>query len=280
MIFRNGMILLNDMNAYINTEYEDTLRLVLREGELKKDRTGTGTTSYFGHQMRFDLSKGLPAVTTKKLHFKSIIHELLWFLQGNTNIQYLKDNKVTIWDAWADENGDLGNVYGAQWRSWRDYDSGTIDQISQVIEQIKTNPDSRRHIVSAWNVADVPNMALPPCHLLYQFYVSNGKLSLQLYQRSGDLFLGIPYNEVSYSLLLHMVAQQTGLEVGSFVHTIGDLHIYDNHQDQVALQLTREVYPFPTLKLNKRDSIFDYVFEDFEIINYRHHEAIKAPVAV
>lgn len=268
------------MNTYINTEYEDALRLVLAKGTHKDDRTGTGTTSYFGHQMRFDLSKGFPLITTKKVHTKSIIHELLWFLTGNTNIKYLKDNNVRIWDEWADENGDLGPVYGAQWRSWPDYDGGTIDQISQLIEQIKTNPDSRRHIVSAWNVALIPEMALPPCHLLLQFYVADGKLSLQLYQRSTDALLGLVFNLASYGMLLHMVAQQTSLEVGEFIHTSGDLHIYDNHQEQVALQLTREVYPFPTLKLNKRDSIFDYVYEDFEIVDYKHHDAIKAPVAV
>lgn len=264
----------------INQEYEDSLRKIRDTGTHKSDRTGTGTTSLFGMQMRFDLSKGLPVLTTKKLHTKSVIYELLWFLQGNTNATWLQERGVRIWNEWADEDGELGPVYGAQWRSWPDYDGGSIDQITQVIEEIKVNPDSRRLIVSAWNVAKIPEMALPPCHLLFQFYVADGKLSLQLYQRSGDFFLGIGFNILSYSLLLHMVAQQTGLEVGDFIHTIGDAHIYDNHKEQVDLQLSREPYPFPTLKLRKRDSIFDYEYEDFEIVDYVSHDAIKAPVAV
>ena len=264
----------------LNTEYEDALRLVLEKGVHKDDRTGTGTTSRFGHQMRFDLSEGFPLITTKKVHTKSIIHELLWFLQGDTNVKYLQDNGVTIWDAWAREDGSLGPVYGAQWRSWPSRDGGSIDQITQVIDQIKADPTSRRLIVSAWNVDEIPKMALPPCHMLLQFYVADGKLSLQLYQRSGDSFLGIPFNIASYALLVHMVAQQTGLEVGEFIHTIGDLHIYDNHKEQVALQLSRAPYPFPILKLRKRDSIFDYEYDDIEIIDYKHHDPIKAPVAV
>lgn len=268
------------MTYPINTEYEDGLRLVLKKGVHKEDRTGTGTTSLFGHQMRFDLSEGFPLITTKKVYTRAIIHELLWFLSGNTNIKYLLDNNVHIWDEWADENGNLGPVYGAMWRAWPDYDGGTIDQISEVIEQIKTNPDSRRLIVSAWNPALLDQQALPPCHSFFQFYVADGKLSLKLTQRSADLFLGVPFNIASYALLVHMVAQQTGLEVGEFIWSGGDCHIYDNHQEQVALQLSREPFAFPTLKLNKRDSIFDYTFEDFEIVGYESHGTIKAQVAV
>ena len=263
-----------------STVYEDSLRLVLEKGEHKEDRTGTGTTSLFGHQMRFSLAEGFPLITTKKTFMRGIAEELFWFLRGSTNINSLLEKNVHIWDAWAAEDGELGPVYGKQWRAWPDYDGGTIDQISQVIEQIKVNPDSRRLIVSSWNVAQLKDMALVPCHSLFQFYVSNGKLSLQLYQRSADMFLGVPFNIASYALFVHMVAQQTGLEVGDFVWTGGDVHIYDNHKEQVALQLSREAYPFPTLKLAKRDSIFDYTFEDIEIVGYQSHPAIKAPVAV
>lgn len=261
-------------------EYENALRLVLEKGTHKEDRTGTGTKSYFGHQMRFNLQEGFPLITTKKVHLKSIIYELLWFLQGNTDNNWLKDRGVTIWNAWADEDGQLGPIYGKQWRSWPTKDGGSIDQIAKVIEEIKNNPDSRRHIVSAWNVEYLDEMALVPCHSFFQFYVADGKLSLQLYQRSVDSFLGLGFNLASYSLLVHMIAQQTGLEVGEFIHTSGDLHIYDNHLDQVNLQLSREVYPFPTLNLRKRNSIDEYEFEDFEVLNYVHHAAIKAPVAV
>lgn len=265
----------------INTAYEDALQLVLDKGTHKEDRTGTGTTSVFGHQMRFNLQEGFPLITTKKVHMRSIVGELLWFLRGESNVKWLQDRNITIWDEWADpESGELGPVYGVQWRSWPDYDGGTIDQITQVIEQIKKNPDSRRHIVSAWNVAQIDDMALPPCHAFFQFYVADGKLSLQLYQRSADMFLGVPFNIASYALLTYMVAQQTGLEVGDFVWTGGDVHIYDNHQEQVALQLSRDAYPFPTLKLNKRDSIFDYEPEDIEIVGYESHPAIRGAVAV
>lgn len=268
------------MTETLNTSYEDTLRLVLEKGTHKDDRTGTGTTSYFGHQMRFDLSEGFPLITTKKVHMKSIVYELLWFLKGESNISWLKENGVRIWNEWADEDNELGPVYGVQWRSWESPNGEKIDQISNVIEQIKTNPDSRRLIVSAWNVADLEKMALVPCHAFFQFYVANGKLSLQLYQRSADLFLGVPFNIASYALLLHMVAQQTGLDVGEFVWTGGDCHIYDNHIEQVTEQLSRKPYPFPTLKLNKRDSIFDYEYEDVQIEGYESHAAIKGAVAV
>lgn len=263
----------------MNTQYEDLLAKVYFTGTYKEDRTGTGTLSLFGAQMRFDLSKGFPLITTKKIFTKGVIHELLWLLSGDTNIKYLTDNGVHIWDEWADENGDLGPVYGQQWRSWATPE-GNIDQITKVIDSIKTNPDSRRHIVSAWNPADVDSMALPPCHTLFQFYVADGKLSSQLYQRSGDLFLGIPFNIASYSLLTHMVAQQTGLEVGDFVHTIGDAHIYSNHIPQVVEQIGRSVYEFPVLNLNKAKDIFSYKYEDFVFENYRHHPAIKGEVAV
>lgn len=262
-------------------QYHDLLRRILQEGTRKEDRTGTGTISLFGHQMRFDLSEGFPAVTTKKLHLRSIIHELLWFLQGDTNIAYLRENGVTIWDEWADPEGNLGPVYGAQWRSWRTPDGGSVDQIAQVIETIRTNPDSRRMIVSAWNVGEIDRMKLPPCHLLFQFYVADGRLSCQLYQRSADVFLGVPFNIASYALLTEMIAHVTGLEPGDFVHTFGDAHIYLNHLDQVATQLERTPYPLPTLKLNRDiDSIFDFTYDDIALENYQSHPAIPAPVAV
>lgn len=262
-------------------QYLDLLNNVLESGNLKEDRTGTGTKSIFGYQMRFNLQEGFPLVTTKKLHLRSIIHELLWFLQGNTNIDYLHQNKVTIWDEWANENGDLGPVYGKQWRAWETKDGKVIDQISELIEQIKTNPNSRRLLVSAWNVGDVDKMALPPCHVLFQFYVANNKLSCQLYQRSADIFLGVPFNIASYAILTHMIAQVCNLEVGDFVHTIGDAHLYTNHFDQARLQLSRSPYPLPQLKLNKEiKNIFDFRFEDIEIVNYTSHPTIKAPIAV
>jgi thymidylate synthase len=262
-------------------QYLDLLKHVLENGTPKSDRTGTGTLSVFGYQMRFNLQEGFPLLTTKKLHTRSIIYELLWFLKGDTNIKYLNDNKVTIWNEWADKNGDLGPIYGYQWRSWNAADGRTIDQISQVVESIKNNPDSRRHIVSAWNVGDLDKMALPPCHILFQFYVANGKLSCQLYQRSADIFLGVPFNIASYSLLLMMMAQVTGLQPGEFIHTLGDAHIYNNHLEQVKLQLTRQPYPLPTLRLNPEvKSIFDFKFEDFEIINYQAHPHIKGEISV
>lgn len=262
-------------------QYHDLLQHILDNGTLKEDRTGTGTTSVFGYQMRFDLSEGFPVVTTKKLHLRSIIVELLWFLRGDTNIKFLNDHGVSIWDEWADENGDLGPVYGHQWRSWPTRDGGTIDQISNLIKQIKRNPDSRRLIVSAWNVADVDNMALPPCHSLFQFYVADGKLSCQLYQRSADTFLGVPFNIASYALLTLMIAQVCGLEPGDFVHTFGDAHLYSNHIEQAKLQLSRECRPLPTMKINPAvNDIFDFKLEDFELINYDPHPHIKAQVAV
>ena len=262
-------------------QYLDLLQHILDNGTEKSDRTGTGTISYFGYQMRFDLSKGFPLVTTKKLHLKSIIYELLWFLRGETNIKYLKEHGVSIWNEWADENGELGPVYGKQWRSWQGADGKVIDQISDAIKQIKNNPDSRRIIVSAWNVADLPKMALMPCHALFQFYVADGKLSCQLYQRSADVFLGVPFNIASYTLLTMMIAQVCDLEPGDFVHTFGDVHIYSNHLEQVKLQLSRKPYPLPTMKLNPAvKNIFDFRFEDFILENYQHHPAIKAPVAV
>lgn len=262
-------------------EYHQLLKHILNNGLRKDDRTGTGTISVFGYQMRFDLSQGFPLVTTKKVHLKSIIHELLWFLKGSTNIAYLKENGVSIWDEWADESGELGPVYGAQWRSWAGANGETIDQISQVQEQIRKNPDSRRLIVSAWNVAEIPKMALPPCHAFFQFYVAEGRLSCQLYQRSADVFLGVPFNIASYALLTHLMAQSCGLEPGDFVHTFGDTHIYLNHLEQVNLQLSREVRPLPTLKLNPdvRD-IFSFKYDDIVVENYHPHPAIKAPVAV
>lgn len=262
-------------------QYQDLLQHILDHGVDKSDRTGTGTRSVFGYQMRFNLADGFPLVTTKKLHLRSIIHELLWFLKGETNIAYLKENKVRIWDEWADENGDLGPVYGSQWRSWQGADGETIDQISQVVQQIKTNPDSRRLIVSAWNVAEIPKMKLPPCHAFFQFYVADGKLSCQLYQRSADVFLGVPFNIASYALLLEMVAQVTNLGVGDFVHTFGDAHIYSNHMEQVSLQLSREPRSLPKLNLNPDiNSIFDFTFNDIEIVDYDPHPAIKGKVAV
>jgi thymidylate synthase len=263
------------------TQYLELMHDILEHGTKKTDRTGTGTVSLFGKQMRFDLSKGFPLVTTKKLHLRSIIYELLWFLRGDTNIKYLNDNGVSIWDEWADENGELGPVYGSQWRSWPAPDGRHIDQIANVLSQIKTKPDSRRHIVSAWNPAEVDNMALPPCHALFQFYVANDTLSCQLYQRSADFFLGVPFNIASYALLTHMVAQQCDLKPGDFVWTGGDVHLYSNHFDQAKLQLTREPLPLPTLMIKRKPStIFDYKFEDFEILNYQSHPSIKAPIAV
>lgn len=261
--------------------YLDLLKHVMEHGTDKDDRTGTGTRSVFGHQMRFDLNEGFPLVTTKKVHLKSIVHELLWFLKGETNIAYLKENGVSIWDEWADENGNLGPVYGSQWRSWRGADGQTIDQITQVIDQIKKNPDSRRLIVSAWNVAEIPKMKLPPCHAFFQFYVADGKLSCQLYQRSADIFLGVPFNIASYALLTQMIAQVTGLKLGDFVHTMGDAHLYKNHFEQAQLQLSREPRKLPQMKLNPNvKSIFDFKYEDFTLENYDPHPAIKAPVAV
>ncbi len=262
-------------------QYHALMNHILNHGIKKEDRTGTGTISVFGYQMRFDLSKGFPLVTTKKLHLRSIIHELLWFLKGDTNIAYLKENGVSIWDEWADENGDLGPVYGHQWRSWPTSDGGSIDQISQVIAQIKRNPDSRRMIVSAWNVAEVNNMALPPCHAFFQFYVAEGKLSCQLYQRSADVFLGVPFNIASYALLTMMVAQVCGLKPGDFVHTLGDAHLYSNHLVQAKIQLARELRPLPTMQINPEvKDIFEFKFEDFELKNYDPHPHIKAAVAV
>ena len=262
-------------------QYLDLMEKVLNEGQKKSDRTGTGTLSIFGHQMEFDLSIGFPLVTTKKVHLKSIIHELIWFLQGSTNITYLKENGVSIWDEWADENGDLGPVYGAQWRSWPDGNNGTIDQIQNLINSINDNPDSRRHIVSAWNPALVDEMALPPCHSLFQFYVANGELSCQLYQRSADIFLGVPFNIASYALLTHMIAHVCNLKAGKFVHTFGDAHLYLNHLDQAKLQLSREVISLPKLHLNPDiKNVFDFKFEDIEIKNYESHPAISAPIAV
>ncbi|HEY7871189.1 MAG TPA: thymidylate synthase [Rudaea sp.] len=262
-------------------QYLDLLRDVLENGAEKSDRTGTGTHSLFGRQMRFDLADGFPLVTTKKLHTKSIVHELLWFLRGETNIAYLKENGVSIWDEWADANGDLGPVYGKQWRSWQGADGTTIDQIKWLIEEIRRNPDSRRLIVSAWNVADLPKMALAPCHCLFQFHVANGRLSCQLYQRSADVFLGVPFNITSYALLTHMVAQICGLQAGDFVHSFGDVHLYKNHIEQAQTQLAREPLPLPTLKLNPEvKSIFDFRFEDIAIEGYQSHLPIKAPIAV
>ncbi len=262
-------------------QYHDLMRRVLEEGAKKEDRTGTGTISVFGHQMRFDLAEGFPMVTTKKLHLKSIVHELIWFLKGDTNIKYLNDNGVRIWNEWADENGDLGPVYGHQWRSWACADGRTVDQISNVIERIKTNPDDRRLIVSAWNVGEIPKMALPPCHAFFQFYVADGKLSCQLYQRSADIFLGVPFNIASYALLTLMVAQVCGLKPGEFIHTFGDAHIYTNHMEQVNEQLSRKPFPLPEMHLNPHvKSIFDFKFEDFELVGYEAHPHIKGAVAV
>jgi len=261
--------------------YLDLMRHVLVSGTQKGDRTGTGTRSVFGHQIRFDLSEGFPVLTTKKLHLRSIIHELLWFINGDTNIRYLKENKVRIWDEWADENGDLGPVYGSQWRSWPDGAGGTIDQITNLIEQITSNPNSRRLIVSAWNVADVDQMALPPCHCLFQFYVANGRLSCQLYQRSADIFLGVPFNIASYSLFTMMIAQVCGLKPGEFIHTFGDAHLYSNHVEQAEIQLLRDVHLLPTMNINPDvTSIFEFSYEDFELVNYDPHPHIKAVVAI
>lgn len=262
-------------------QYHQLLQHILDNGVEKSDRTGTGTISSFGYQMRFDLAKGFPLVTTKKVHLKSIIYELLWFLQGSTNIAYLKENGVSIWDEWADENGELGPVYGKQWRSWEGKDGKTVDQISDLVKQIKSNPESRRLIVSAWNVADLPEMALMPCHTLFQFYVANGKLSCQLYQRSADVFLGVPFNIASYALLTLMLAQVCDLEPGDFVHSFGDVHIYNNHLEQVKLQLSRTPYPLPQLRLNPAvKDLFGFRYEDFELVGYQSHPGIKAPVAV
>ena len=262
-------------------QYLDLLNRILREGTPKSDRTGTGTVSVFGHQMRFDLADGFPLLTTKKLHLKSIIHELLWFLAGDTNVRYLQDNGVRIWNEWADEDGDLGHIYGYQWRSWPDYDGGFIDQISEVVNPIRTNPDSRRIIVSAWNVADLGRMNLPPCHVLFQFYVADGRLSLQLYQRSADSFLGVPFNIASYALLLQMMAQVTGLKPGEFIHTLGDAHIYNNHLEQVRLQLTREPRPLPRMVINPDvKDIFGFKYDDFRLEGYDPHPHIPGKVSV
>ncbi len=262
-------------------QYLDLLRHVLDHGTRKADRTGTGTLSVFGHQMRFDLARGFPLVTTKKLHVKSIVHELLWFLRGETNIRYLKEHGVNIWDEWADENGDLGPIYGYQWRSWPAADNRHVDQMAQVVEEIRRNPDSRRLLVCSWNVGEIEKMALPPCHVLFQFYVADGKLSCQLYQRSADIFLGVPFNIASYALLTLMLAQITGLRPGEFVHTLGDTHLYLNHLEQAQLQLTREPRPLPQIRLNpEKISLDDFVYDDFELMNYGPHPAIKAPVAV
>ncbi len=269
------------MNRPIRSTYEDFMRHVRDSGVLKSDRTGTGTRSVFGYQMRFPLSEGFPLVTTKKVHWKSIVLELLWFLRGDSNVKWLQERGCTIWDEWAREDGELGPVYGVQWRSWPKADGGHVDQISELIQQIKSNPDSRRLIVSAWNVAELPEMALMPCHALFQFYVADGKLSCQLYQRSADIFLGVPFNIASYALLTHMIAQQCDLQLGDFIWTGGDCHLYSNHMEQVETQLARAPYPFPLLAIKRRPaSIFDYEFDDFELVDYQHHPLIKAPVAV
>ncbi|GAA1426088.1 thymidylate synthase [Agrococcus citreus] len=269
------------MTTHATHPYEELLADVLANGEHKSDRTGTGTRSVFGRQLRFDLSEGFPLITTKRVHFKSIALELLWFLRGDSNVRWLQERGVTIWDEWADEDGELGPVYGVQWRSWPTPGGETIDQIQQVIDEIRRNPDSRRLIVSAWNPADIPSMALAPCHALFQFYVADGRLSCQLYQRSADMFLGVPFNIASYALLTHLIAAQTGLEVGDFIWTGGDCHIYDNHVEQVTEQLRRDPYPLPQLRLTtQRDSVFDVEFDDLEVVDYQHHPAIKAPVAV
>jgi len=265
----------------IPTPYEDLLRDILAHGTPKSDRTGTGTRSVFGRQMRFDLSASFPLITTKRVHFKSVALELLWFLRGDSNVRWLQERGVTIWDEWADDDGELGPVYGVQWRSWPTPDGGQIDQIAKLVDGLKNNPDSRRHIVTAWNPAEVENMALPPCHAMFQFYVADGKLSCQLYQRSADTFLGVPFNIASYALLTLMVAQQVGLEPGEFVWTGGDVHIYDNHLDQVTEQLSRSPFPYPKLRLRRKPaSIFDYELDDFEVLDYQHHPGIKAPIAV
>ncbi|WP_327064391.1 thymidylate synthase [Kitasatospora sp. NBC_01250] len=263
-----------------DTQYEDLLRLVLASGTAKADRTGTGTRSVFGHQLRYDLAQGFPLVTTKKVHLRSVVCELLWFLRGDSNVGWLHEHGVTIWDEWADANGELGPVYGVQWRSWPTPDGRHIDQISEVLDTLRRDPDSRRMIVSAWNVAELAQMALAPCHAFFQFYVADGRLSCQLYQRSADLFLGVPFNIASYALLTHMVAQQVGLEPGDFIWTGGDCHIYDNHVEQVTEQLSRTPFEFPGLRLRRADSLFDYAYSDVEVLGYQHHPAIKAPVAV
>jgi thymidylate synthase len=275
-------VLLPAIGEEVNMQqYLDLLSHVLENGTNKEDRTGTGTISTFGYQMRFDLQDGFPLMTTKKLHLKSIIHELLWFLDGNTNISYLNENGVRIWNEWADEQGDLGHIYGFQWRSWPTPDGKYIDQVAQVVESIQESPDSRRHIVSAWNVGELEKMALPPCHILFQFYIADGKLSCQLYQRSADIFLGVPFNIASYAFLLKMMAQVTGLQAGEFIHTLGDAHIYRNHRDQVKLQLTREPRPLPTVRLNPgKTSIFDFRYEDFTVDNYHPHPHIKGVISV
>ncbi len=264
----------------VDTQYEDLLRRVLDTGTHKDDRTGTGTRSLFGHQLRYDLSAGFPLITTKRVHFRSVAYELLWFLRGESNVAWLHEHGVTIWDEWARSDGELGPVYGVQWRSWPTPDGRHIDQISNVLDQLRTNPDSRRLIVSAWNVGEIENMALPPCHAFFQFYVADGTLSCQLYQRSADLFLGVPFNIASYALLTHLIAAQVGLEVGDFVWTGGDCHIYDNHVDQVRTQLSREPHEFPRLELRPASSLFDYGYDHFEVVDYQHHPGIKAPVAV
>jgi thymidylate synthase len=264
----------------VDRQYEDLLRHVLENGTPKSDRTGTGTRSVFGHQLRFPLDRAFPLITTKRVHFRSVAVELLWFLRGDSNARWLQERGVKIWDEWADETGDLGPVYGVQWRSWPTPDGQHIDQIEQVLTTLRTNPDSRRMIVSAWNVAELDKMALAPCHAMFQFYVADGRLSCQLYQRSADLFLGVPFNIASYALLTHMVAQQVGLEVGDFIWTGGDCHIYDNHVEQVTEQLSREVLAFPQIKIDAAQSLYDYEFEQFQLVNYEHHPAIKAPVAV
>ena len=266
--------------AAVNTQYEQLLGRVLEGGAHKDDRTGTGTRSLFGHQLRYDLAAGFPLITTKRVHFRSVAYELLWFLRGDSNVKWLQNNGVTIWDEWADADGELGPVYGVQWRSWPTPDGRHIDQIGNVLDQLRSNPDSRRLIVSAWNVAEIENMALPPCHAFFQFYVADGRLSCQLYQRSADLFLGVPFNIASYALLTHLVAAQVALLPGELVWTGGDCHIYDNHVEQVTTQLARDAYPFPRLALRPAASLFDYEFADFELIDYQHHPAIKAPVAV
>jgi thymidylate synthase len=263
-----------------DTQYEDLLRHVLANGTAKADRTGTGTRSIFGHQLRYPLQRGFPLITTKRVHFRSIAVELLWFLRGDSNVAWLHENGVTIWDEWAGPDGELGPIYGVQWRSWPTPDGGHVDQIAGLLDQLRTNPDSRRMMVSAWNVAELDRMALPPCHALFQFYVADGRLSCQLYQRSADLFLGVPFNVASYSLLTHLIAQQVGLEVGDFIWTGGDCHIYDNHLEQVTEQLSRAPYPFPRLELDRAPSLFEYRYEDLHVIDYRSHPALRAPVAV
>lgn len=268
------------MSATVPTPYEDLLRQVLTTGTAKADRTGTGTRSLFGAQLRYDLAEGFPLITTKKVHLKSIVYELLWFLRGDSNVRWLQENGVTIWDEWADDDGDLGPVYGVQWRSWPTPSGEHIDQIQSALDLLKSDPDSRRNIVSAWNVGEIGQMALPPCHAFFQFYVAEGKLSCQLYQRSADLFLGVPFNIASYALLTHMMAQQAGLDVGEFVWTGGDCHIYHNHVDQVREQLSREAFPYPRLELRQASSIFEYVYDDVQVIGYQSHPPIKAPVAV